>query len=226
MGQCDVCGNDYDKAFRVTQGDRTMTFDSFDAPSTPWPPNAPTANAAWLATASRPRARSIAAPIALGRKASGASRTALPEASHDPQAQDRPVSPVLTEDQSEDGKTAQPRDVPDAGEGREARARCAVLQAPQRLMFRTLAHGARACRLARGPNTAPVQNQATRRSRPDQNPRACRRNRRLDARRAGSMPWFSGAVPSLPLSAMTIASALSRISGSITRETRSWLRSA
>ena len=29
MGQCDVCGNDYDKAFRVTQGDRTMTFDSF-----------------------------------------------------------------------------------------------------------------------------------------------------------------------------------------------------
>ena len=27
---CDVCGNDYDKAFRVTQGDRTMTFDSFE----------------------------------------------------------------------------------------------------------------------------------------------------------------------------------------------------
>jgi hypothetical protein len=30
MAQCDVCGNDYDKAFRVTQGDRTMTFDSFE----------------------------------------------------------------------------------------------------------------------------------------------------------------------------------------------------
>jgi hypothetical protein len=30
MARCDVCGNDYDKAFRVTQGDRTMTFDSFE----------------------------------------------------------------------------------------------------------------------------------------------------------------------------------------------------
>ena len=30
MAQCDVCGNDYDKAFRVTQGGRTMTFDSFE----------------------------------------------------------------------------------------------------------------------------------------------------------------------------------------------------
>ncbi len=28
--KCDVCGNDYDKAFRVQQGDRTMTFDSFE----------------------------------------------------------------------------------------------------------------------------------------------------------------------------------------------------
>ena len=30
MARCDVCGNDYDKAFRVTQGTRTMTFDSFE----------------------------------------------------------------------------------------------------------------------------------------------------------------------------------------------------
>ena len=30
MARCDVCGNDYDKAFSVTQGDRTMTFDSFE----------------------------------------------------------------------------------------------------------------------------------------------------------------------------------------------------
>jgi nitrite reductase/ring-hydroxylating ferredoxin subunit len=30
MAKCDVCGNDYDKSFRVTQGDRTMTFDSFE----------------------------------------------------------------------------------------------------------------------------------------------------------------------------------------------------
>ena len=30
MARCDVCGNDYDKAFRVTQRDRTMTFDNFE----------------------------------------------------------------------------------------------------------------------------------------------------------------------------------------------------
>jgi hypothetical protein len=30
MARCDVCGNDYDKALRVTQQGRTMTFDSFE----------------------------------------------------------------------------------------------------------------------------------------------------------------------------------------------------
>ena len=30
MAKCDVCGNDYDKAFQVTQQGRTMTFDSFE----------------------------------------------------------------------------------------------------------------------------------------------------------------------------------------------------
>jgi hypothetical protein len=30
MAKCDVCGNDYDKAFHVVQGDRSMTFDSFE----------------------------------------------------------------------------------------------------------------------------------------------------------------------------------------------------
>jgi Rieske Fe-S protein len=30
MAVCDVCGNDYDKAFTVTQGDRRGTFDSFE----------------------------------------------------------------------------------------------------------------------------------------------------------------------------------------------------
>ncbi|MEX5301691.1 hypothetical protein [Kocuria sabuli] len=29
MATCDTCGNDYDKAFTVTQGERTGTFDSF-----------------------------------------------------------------------------------------------------------------------------------------------------------------------------------------------------
>jgi hypothetical protein len=27
---CDLCGNDYDKAFKVVSGERTMTFDSFE----------------------------------------------------------------------------------------------------------------------------------------------------------------------------------------------------
>ena len=30
MARCDVCGNDYDKAFEVTSAGRTMTFDSFE----------------------------------------------------------------------------------------------------------------------------------------------------------------------------------------------------
>jgi hypothetical protein len=27
MAKCDVCGNDYDKAFQLTMGGRTRTFD-------------------------------------------------------------------------------------------------------------------------------------------------------------------------------------------------------
>ncbi len=30
MAKCDVCGNDYDKAFTVTAGGRSGTFDSFE----------------------------------------------------------------------------------------------------------------------------------------------------------------------------------------------------
>jgi hypothetical protein len=30
MPTCDVCGNDYDKTIVVTQGQRSMTFDSFE----------------------------------------------------------------------------------------------------------------------------------------------------------------------------------------------------
>jgi len=30
MAMCDVCGNDYDKAFTVTMSGRTKTFDSFE----------------------------------------------------------------------------------------------------------------------------------------------------------------------------------------------------
>jgi len=30
MAQCDVCGNEYDKAFQVSLRGRTLTFDSFE----------------------------------------------------------------------------------------------------------------------------------------------------------------------------------------------------
>jgi hypothetical protein len=30
MAQCDVCGNDYDKAFQITTAGATHTFDSFE----------------------------------------------------------------------------------------------------------------------------------------------------------------------------------------------------
>lgn len=30
MAACDVCGNEYDKAFTVTMGEETHTFDSFE----------------------------------------------------------------------------------------------------------------------------------------------------------------------------------------------------
>ena len=30
MPKCDLCGNDYDKAFTVTLAGQTMTFDSFE----------------------------------------------------------------------------------------------------------------------------------------------------------------------------------------------------
>jgi hypothetical protein len=30
MARCDTCGNDYDKAFQVTMGGKTHTFDCFE----------------------------------------------------------------------------------------------------------------------------------------------------------------------------------------------------
>ncbi|AEI03884.1 hypothetical protein OCA5_c27680 [Afipia carboxidovorans OM5] len=30
MAQCETCGNDYDKAFQVTVGGKTHTYDSFE----------------------------------------------------------------------------------------------------------------------------------------------------------------------------------------------------
>lgn len=30
MARCEVCGNDYDKSFQVTQGGKSHTFDSYE----------------------------------------------------------------------------------------------------------------------------------------------------------------------------------------------------
>lgn len=30
MARCDVCGNEYDKAFQIVRGEETRTFDSFE----------------------------------------------------------------------------------------------------------------------------------------------------------------------------------------------------
>jgi hypothetical protein len=30
VAKCDVCGNDYDKAFQIMMGGKTQTFDSFE----------------------------------------------------------------------------------------------------------------------------------------------------------------------------------------------------
>jgi hypothetical protein len=41
MTVCEVCGNDYDKAFQVVGGGETRTFDIFEsARSRRWPPPA------------------------------------------------------------------------------------------------------------------------------------------------------------------------------------------
>ncbi|WP_149193500.1 MULTISPECIES: hypothetical protein [Luteimonas] len=41
MATCDVCGNRYDKAFQVTRGDRTGTFDSFECAIHAFAPQCP-----------------------------------------------------------------------------------------------------------------------------------------------------------------------------------------
>ncbi|MDV3220281.1 hypothetical protein [Intrasporangium sp.] len=38
MAICDMCGNDYDKTFTVTRGDRQGTYDSFECAITAWAP--------------------------------------------------------------------------------------------------------------------------------------------------------------------------------------------
>jgi hypothetical protein len=64
MATCDVCGNAYDKTFSVTQGSKTMTFDSFECAIHAMAHAARIAIAASSVTASKPRVASIAAPTA------------------------------------------------------------------------------------------------------------------------------------------------------------------
>ncbi len=46
MATCEVCGNDYDKAFELRQGDETHVFDSFSVLSMRSRRRVPTAAAA------------------------------------------------------------------------------------------------------------------------------------------------------------------------------------
>jgi hypothetical protein len=75
MTVCEVCGNDYDKAFQVVGGGETRTFDIFEsARSRRWP----RLHSLRLPCdrASRLTARSTAAPTVPPRPASKASPTA------------------------------------------------------------------------------------------------------------------------------------------------------
>jgi len=69
MAKCDVCGNDYDKAFTVTLAGRTQTFDSFECAIHAL---APTAAARSLATGWNRTAPITAAPTAPNARASRA----------------------------------------------------------------------------------------------------------------------------------------------------------
>jgi hypothetical protein len=62
MPTCDVCGNDYDKTMVVTQGSRSMTFDSFECAIEGMAPDVRIAAAASSATGLRPKTRPFAVP--------------------------------------------------------------------------------------------------------------------------------------------------------------------
>jgi hypothetical protein len=75
MATCDVCGNDYDKAFRITQAGKTMTFDSFECAIHAMAPRWRTASVLSSGMASRTAAPFIAAPIARSNPVSKGSGT-------------------------------------------------------------------------------------------------------------------------------------------------------
>lgn len=64
MSKCDVCGNDYDKAFTLRQGEREASSTASNAPYMPSRRNAPTAAAGSSAMAWKATGGSSAAPIA------------------------------------------------------------------------------------------------------------------------------------------------------------------
>ena len=68
MAQCEVCGNDYDKAFRITQGDRTMTFDSFECAIHAMAPRCPHCECRVIGHGAESKGKFTAAPIAPRRR--------------------------------------------------------------------------------------------------------------------------------------------------------------
>jgi hypothetical protein len=54
MALCEVCGNDYDKAFQVTRAGKVHTFDCFECAIQAWRQFASTAGARSSATALKP----------------------------------------------------------------------------------------------------------------------------------------------------------------------------
>ena len=74
MPTCDQCGNDYDKAFQITEAGRTMTFDSSSAPFKPWRRSVPIAACGSWGTGWRKAALSAAR----SRQARGCNSSARP----------------------------------------------------------------------------------------------------------------------------------------------------
>ena len=67
MGQCEVCGNEYDKTFEVVAAGQRHVFDSFECAAHRLALCASTVAARSSATASKSRVASIAVLIARGR---------------------------------------------------------------------------------------------------------------------------------------------------------------
>jgi hypothetical protein len=77
MATCDVCGNDYDKAFQVTSAGRTMTFDSFECAIQAMAPSCAHCGCKIVGHGVEAAGRMFAAPTAPSTRA--ASATAPPD---------------------------------------------------------------------------------------------------------------------------------------------------